>query len=77
MLRAAAEPRKQPRVSDRGGGTLRITRNGEEAVIEFVEPASSTTHFGIGPEIQGICDQEVLDLFNEHIRAQERLLRGW
>ncbi|HVT60530.1 MAG TPA: hypothetical protein VHR45_19310 [Thermoanaerobaculia bacterium] len=52
---------------------VRITRDGEEAVIEFVEAGISTTHFRIGPEIQAMSDQAVLDLFNEYIRAQERL----
>lgn len=63
---------KKPRVATLE--EVRITREGEEvAVIEYLEPGISTTHFRIGPKIQGMSDQEVLDLFNESIRARERL----
>jgi hypothetical protein len=47
---------------------VRITRQGREAVIEFVEPGIATTRLRIGP---GMSDQDVLDLFNDCIRAQE------
>jgi hypothetical protein len=47
---------------------VRITRQGREAVIEFVEPGITTTRLRIGP---GMSDLEVLDLFNDCIRAQE------
>ena len=47
---------------------VRITRQGREAIIEFVEPGITTTRLRIGPSMS---DQEVLDLFNDCIRAQE------
>jgi hypothetical protein len=51
---------------------VRITREGDEvAIIEYLEPGISVTNFRIGPEIQGMTDQEVLDLFNDSIRARE------
>jgi hypothetical protein len=51
---------------------VRITRAGDDvAIIEYLEPGISATNFRIGPEIQRMTDQEVLDLFNDSIRARE------
>jgi hypothetical protein len=50
-----------------------ITRGLEEAVIEYLEPNIATTHLTIGPEVQQMSDQEILDLFNDTLRAQEEL----
>jgi len=67
---------KKPRVATLE--QVRIAREGEEvAVIEYLEPGISTTNFRIGPEIQGMSDQEVLDLFNKSIRARERLAAAY
>jgi hypothetical protein len=62
---------KKPRVA--ALEEVRITRDAEQAVIEFVEPGISATNFRIGPEIEGMSDAEVLDLFNESIRARQRM----
>lgn len=51
---------------------VRITRESEYAVIEFLEPGIATTHLRIGPAVARMSDQEVLDLFNETVLAQER-----
>jgi hypothetical protein len=56
---------------------VRITRGPEDAVIEYVEPDISTTRFTVGPEIQQMSDQEILDLFNESLRAQEELAAAY
>ncbi|HEV3074564.1 MAG TPA: hypothetical protein VHB47_09125 [Thermoanaerobaculia bacterium] len=52
-------------------GSVRITRSAEDAVIEYVEPNVFTTRFRIGPEIQQMSEEEILDLFNESLRAEE------
>src|ERR1700726_4925058 len=62
---------KKPRVARLD--EVRITRCAEDAVIEYVEPNISTTRFTIGPEIQQMSDQEILDLLNATPRAQEEL----
>ncbi len=50
-----------------------ITRNGDEAVIEYKEKGVMSTHLGIGPEIAKMSDEEILELFNGTLRAQARL----
>jgi hypothetical protein len=50
---------------------VRITKEKEAAIIEFLEPGISTTHLTIGPEIIRMNDQEILDIFNGVISAQE------
>lgn len=53
---------------------VRITRKYDAAIIEYVEPGVSTTHFKLGRELQRMTDQEILDCFNEMIEARERLV---
>jgi len=50
-----------------------ITRNGEEAVIQYKEEGVMTTHLEIGPEITDMTDAEILELFNDMLRAQAQL----
>ncbi|MGZ3458921.1 MAG: DUF7713 domain-containing protein [Archangium sp.] len=52
---------------------VRITRQGDVAIIENADPRVSTTHFQLGPEVQEMTDQQILDCFNESIRAREQL----
>lgn len=49
---------------------VRITRKYDAAIIEYVEPGVSTTHFKLGRELQRMTDQEILDCFNEMIEAK-------
>ena len=51
---------------------VRISREDDGAVIEYVEPGFWTTHFRLGPAVQEMTDQEILDRFNEHVEATER-----
>jgi hypothetical protein len=51
---------------------VRITRSGDEAVIEYADPSVWTTHFRLGPEVQHMSDQEVLDQWNDCVRAREQ-----
>ena len=46
---------------------VRISREGDTAVIEYVEPGFWTTHFKLGPEVREMTDQEILDTFNDHL----------
>lgn len=52
---------------------VRITREENGALIEYAEEAIGCTHFGIGPEVQHLTDQEILDRFNAHLETMERL----
>ncbi|MCW5553374.1 MAG: hypothetical protein KIS67_14585 [Verrucomicrobiae bacterium] len=47
-----------------------ITREGDCAVIQYKEAGVSTTHLKIGPEIEGMTDAAILELFNDTLRAQ-------
>ena len=69
-----------PRLRRPHTATLRevsITKERESAIIEFLEPGISTTHLTIGPAMAWMSDQEILDLFNETILAQERLAASY
>lgn len=56
---------------------VRISRHGEEAVVEYAEPGVWTTHLKLGPEVQGMTDQEILDRHNDVLEAMERLREGY
>ncbi|MDA2930517.1 hypothetical protein MYX84_11320 [Acidobacteria bacterium AH-259-O06] len=51
---------------------VRITREGEYAIIEYADETVSTTHLKIGPKVQKMSDKEILNLHNELIRAREK-----
>jgi hypothetical protein len=61
---------KRPHVAARD--EVRITRDGDDAVIAFADPTIATTHLAIGPKVKQMTDQEILDCFNDCIRAQEQ-----
>jgi hypothetical protein len=50
-----------------------ITREGDSAVIQYKEAGIRTTHLQIGPEITGMSDEVILELFNDTLRAQAQL----
>ena len=50
-----------------------ITREGETAVIRYLEEGVPGTHIRIGPELAEMTDEEVLELYNEGLRAQAEL----
>ena len=52
---------------------VKICRQGENAVIEYIEPNVRTTHLRIGPEIQAMTDQEILERHNQVLRAQQQM----
>ncbi len=49
-----------------------ISRDGEEAIIEFLKKEIAAAHLRIGPEIQGMSDEESLSVYNQTIAAQIR-----
>ncbi len=51
---------------------VRITRDGDTAIIEYADPNVATTHMKYGPRLAGMTDQDVLDDFNEGILANEQ-----
>lgn len=56
---------------------IRVTRDGNNAIIESADPKISDSRLTIGPQIQAMTDREIVDVFNGITDAQEKLLRGW
>jgi hypothetical protein len=52
---------------------VRISLENDEAIIEYVDPGISTTHFRLGPKVHAMTDQAILDRFNETIAARDQL----
>lgn len=50
---------------------VRISRNGEVAIIEYADPAYGTVNLTLGPMIKTLTDHEILDVYNDIIAAQE------
>lgn len=49
---------------------VRITREGDTAVIEYADSSIRTVHLQLGPAIAGMTDAQVLDRFNAMLEAQ-------
>jgi len=52
---------------------VRITRTGDTAIVEYMEPGIPTTNLVIGPHIHAMTDAEIVELFNDTLRAQAQL----
>ena len=52
---------------------VRISRDGEDAIIEFIDDTIATTHLKLGAEVVEMTDQAILDQFNAVIRAQQKM----
>jgi hypothetical protein len=52
---------------------VRIAREGDSAVITHRDPNIAVTHFRLGPQLDGMTDEEVLTLFNASIAARDCL----
>ena len=63
--------KKRPCVA--GIDQVRIGRENTCAVIEYKDPTIATVHLEIGERIRDMTDQQILDLHNEVIRAQQKL----
>jgi len=54
---------------------VRITRDGDDAVIEYADPNIAQTHFKLGREkLATMTDADVLAVWNEHIQARDRFM---
>lgn len=54
---------------------IRITREGDAAIIEYADPKVATTHFTIGKgKLNRMTDEEILELWNSGIAASDELL---
>ena len=50
---------------------VRISRDGEYALIEHADPAYASVNLKLAPEINTLTDREILETFNDVIAAQE------
>ena len=55
---------------------VRITREGETAVIEYADPSIRVVNLRVGPSLVGMTDEEVLELFNDMLEAQAEIAAG-
>jgi hypothetical protein len=61
--------KKKPRVAS--PDEVCMTREKEAVLIEFADESIASTHLTIGPTMQGMSDAEVLECYNESVRAME------
>jgi hypothetical protein len=52
---------------------VRISRQGEYGIIEYRESNVSSVQLKIGPEVQKMSDQEILDQHNQILQAQQQM----
>ena len=55
---------------------VRITREGETAVIEYADPSVRVVNLQVGPSFAEMTDPEVLALFNDMLEAQAEIAAG-
>ena len=55
---------------------VRITREGETAVIEYADPSIRVVHLRVGPSLAEMTDAEVLELFNDMLEGQAEIAAG-
>jgi hypothetical protein len=53
---------------------VRISRQGEYGIIEYIEPNVGSVNLKIGPQIRGMSDKEILDEHNRILRIQQQSL---
>lgn len=71
MVGDAARRMKKPYIATLD--QVRISRQGESGIIEYNEPNIFTTHLIIGPQVNMMSDQEILDKHNQILQAQQQL----
>jgi hypothetical protein len=52
---------------------VKITRQGDTAIIEYADPRVGATHLKLDAAMRRMSDQQILDIFNEGLAARERL----
>lgn len=68
-------PRKRPHAATMD--EVRITRDGDAAVIEYADSSVATTHLTLGAaKLAAMTDAEVLDLWNDLLTASEEHRRS-
>jgi len=65
--------KKRPRIARLDH--VRISRSGDEAIVEFLDPAVAATRLRVGPQVQDMTDEEVLLLYNFNDKKVANLLR--
>lgn len=56
---------------------VKITRDGDTAIIEYADPKVATTRFTMkAGELATMSDAELLDYWNEHIEATDEFIRN-
>ena len=56
---------------------VRITREGNDAIIDYADAGIAGTRLTIAPDIATLTDREIIDVFNGILAAQEQLLAAW
>ena len=56
---------------------VRIIREGNNAIVDHADPSLSGAHLAIGPEIAAMTDADIVDLYNDILESQHRLLAEW
>jgi hypothetical protein len=56
---------------------VRITRDGNDAIIEYADATIPETRLTIGPQIKTMTDRDIGGVFNGVMAAQQRLLEDW
>jgi hypothetical protein len=56
---------------------VQITREGNDAIIDYADAGIAGTRLTIGPDIATMTDRDIIDVFNGILAAQERLLAAW
>ena len=56
---------------------VRITREGDAAIIENADPLVSAMQLRIGPQVIQMTDVEILSVFNDVMASQEQALREY
>ncbi|MDE0435765.1 MAG: hypothetical protein OXH92_17325 [Bryobacterales bacterium] len=55
---------------------VRITREGETAVIEYADLSIRIVNLQVGPSLAEMTDADVLELFNDMLEAQAEIAAG-
>lgn len=56
---------------------VRIKREGEDAVITFIDESIGGMHLRLGPEVQQMTDIQILGCFNEVVAAMDAGVDAW
>ena len=56
---------------------VKISRDGDHAIIQFDDPNISTTHLEIGPNVERMSDQQILELFNEVMASRDQMIADY